>query len=70
MIVNIEGFYGHSPDLDGYSALLFIAGGSGITHVLSILVAALQSGERRDIKLIWAIQHFGTLFHPRQLDPS
>lgn len=63
----IEGPYGHGHTLSGYSSVLFIVGGLGVTVALSHLQALLESAARdenmrtRRIHVVWSVREEGLL---------
>ncbi|GAA5977551.1 hypothetical protein JCM11641_006861 [Rhodosporidiobolus odoratus] len=62
-LVSIEGPHGWAPPAAEYDSVLLVAGGSGITHPLSVLDAVCQLASEgkavtSSIKLVWALQRF------------
>ena len=60
--VSAEGPYGSAPHATESASVLLVAGGSGITHVASVLgqiveAAEAHSGSTKSVKLVWAIHH-------------
>jgi NAD(P)H-flavin reductase len=63
--VSIEGPYGKAPIVRDYGTILLIGGGSGITHVGSVLydiVEKIKAGTctATQVRLVWAVQQLGT----------
>ncbi|KAJ5568967.1 hypothetical protein N7450_011453 [Penicillium hetheringtonii] len=58
----IEGPYGHTHNLSGYTSVLFIVGGLGVTVALSHLQSLLESAARnknmrtRRIHVVWSVR--------------
>ncbi|GAA6034231.1 hypothetical protein JCM8097_003797 [Rhodosporidiobolus ruineniae] len=73
MWVTVEGPYGRRHSGAGrFEELVLVAGGSGITHVLSVLADALEKAKQgrsrtRRIHLIWVLQHVEQALWPLQL---
>lgn len=68
MLVGIEGPHGGqelaNKRIHQFESIVLIAGGTGITHVSSILEESLQesyASNIRDVTLIWAVRHSGRL---------
>lgn len=64
--ISIEGLHGHGPAADEFDNVLLVAGGSGITHVASILSAVCMKADQglcgaSNVKLVWAVHHLGEL---------
>lgn len=62
--VSVEGPYGGSNVKETFGNVLLIAGGSGITHILSKLASIVAVAERNldlstNIKLVWVFRHIG-----------
>ncbi|GAA6012243.1 hypothetical protein JCM11491_007069 [Sporobolomyces phaffii] len=61
--VGVEGPHGWATETDDFDSVLLIAGGSGITHPLSILSDICQrasqgsSTRTSSVKLVWALHH-------------
>ncbi|ODN74378.1 hypothetical protein L202_06789 [Cryptococcus amylolentus CBS 6039] len=58
----VEGPYGYAHSLDGYEAVLLLAGGTGVTfgsgHMLQILQNAKEGGSAvKHLHLVWHIRH-------------
>lgn len=63
--VSIEGPYGKAPIVRDYGTILLIGGGSGITHVGSVLydiIEKIKAGTctATQVRLVWAVQRLGT----------
>ncbi|KZT29767.1 hypothetical protein NEOLEDRAFT_1127587 [Neolentinus lepideus HHB14362 ss-1] len=56
LTVLIDGPYGHSPDLSGSDELVVVAGGTGISYALPMLLAAAKKGTCRRVLFIWSIR--------------
>ncbi|GAA5857451.1 hypothetical protein JCM8547_009278 [Rhodosporidiobolus lusitaniae] len=62
-LVSIEGPHGEAPQAEHFDSVLLIAGGSGITHPLSILSsvccdAVKGNAVTSNVKLCWALQRY------------
>ncbi|ORY79769.1 ferric reductase NAD binding domain-domain-containing protein [Leucosporidium creatinivorum] len=62
LLVGVEGAYGRPTEAKLFHDILLVAGGSGITHVMSLLDDVVHKAEARQsrtarIHLIWVIQH-------------
>lgn len=62
LLVSVEGPYGSSPRSEEYDSLILVTGGSGITHVASVLEDACLRAEKGEtgttaVKLVWAVRH-------------
>lgn len=61
--VGVEGPYGHSMEKDlsrdQFETVLLCAGGSGITHVISVVEELYRRNQEIDLKLVWAVHQFG-----------
>ncbi|KAM0750545.1 hypothetical protein T439DRAFT_325616 [Meredithblackwellia eburnea MCA 4105] len=59
----VEGPYGHREKVELYQDILLVAGGSGITHVKSLLADIIHKakgvprGRSLNVRLIWVVQH-------------
>ncbi|RSH83916.1 hypothetical protein EHS25_005160 [Saitozyma podzolica] len=58
----IDGPYGVSHDVSSYDTVLLVAGGTGITHVLSYFIAVLTQAregnvQTRHLHLVWNTRH-------------
>lgn len=63
--VSVEGPYGFAPPAHQFDSVLLVAGGSGITHVASVLASVCKKAEEgvaaaTNVHLVWAIHHLGT----------
>ncbi|KAI5479003.1 ferric-chelate reductase [Pseudohyphozyma bogoriensis] len=61
LTVSVEGPYGHTPFL-GAESLLLVAGGSGVTHVASLLAEAIKKVKEgvsatSYVRFVWAVHH-------------
>lgn len=59
--ITVEGPYAHSPDIEQFNSLLLVGGGSGITHLMSILgdsifKATSRYSRAKRVRLVWTIQ--------------
>jgi hypothetical protein len=66
LLVSLEGLYGSSPRAEDFDSVVLMAGGSGITHVASILEDVCERAEKgqastTDVTLVWAVRHLGEL---------
>ncbi|GAA5878675.1 hypothetical protein JCM16303_002165 [Sporobolomyces ruberrimus] len=61
--VGVEGPHGWASDTNDFESVLLVAGGSGITHPLSVLSDICQKASQRArirttrVKLVWALHH-------------
>ena len=70
-VVNVDGPYGCPPNLEEYKSVLLIAGGIGITPLISLFTDAVKKKKRRgtsssmqklqEIVLIWIVRNKQTL---------
>ena len=69
LLVSLEGLYGSSPRAEDYDSVVLVAGGSGITHVASVLEEVSDRVETATtaVTLIWAVRHLCELYvRPRR----
>ncbi|ORY78061.1 ferric reductase NAD binding domain-domain-containing protein [Leucosporidium creatinivorum] len=64
LMVGVEGPYGGDSKVQHYEDILFVGGGTGITHLSSMMADAVQKATKSKscttrIKLIWVIQSVG-----------
>ncbi|GAA5999354.1 hypothetical protein JCM5350_007034, partial [Sporobolomyces pararoseus] len=61
--IGLEGPHGWSTETDDFDSVLLVAGGSGITHPLSVLSELCQKASQKSmirttqVKLVWALHH-------------
>lgn len=70
--VSVEGPYGEETSNSNYEDVLFIAGGSGITHILSKLGSFIEEcekdqGTNKRLKLVWVFQYLGMSYFSNSL---
>ncbi|RXK42506.1 hypothetical protein M231_00060 [Tremella mesenterica] len=53
----VDGPYGKSPVLGGYDSIILVAGGTGITHCLSLFLHIAINQPDSHVKLIWNVRH-------------
>ncbi|SGY15059.1 BQ5605_C013g07228 [Microbotryum silenes-dioicae] len=61
LMVSVEGPYGGAVDTEEFQEILFLAGGTGISHIMSMLEdvihkARVSYSKARVIRLIWTVQ--------------
>ncbi|GAA5928689.1 ferric reductase family protein [Sporobolomyces koalae] len=64
--VGLEGPHGWAPEVEEFDSVLLVAGGSGITHPLSVLADACQKASQGSlrtsrVKLVWALHRSAQL---------
>ncbi|KAK4702461.1 hypothetical protein P7C70_g3757, partial [Phenoliferia sp. Uapishka_3] len=63
ILLAVEGPYGHVVRADRYQDVCLVAGGSGITHIMSILAGviekarAVKGARTKRVQLVWIVQH-------------
>ncbi|TFK47728.1 hypothetical protein OE88DRAFT_1705322 [Heliocybe sulcata] len=67
MTVLLDGPYGSSPDLDSSDTVVLIAGGTGISYTLPLLLSLAKNGRCRRVHFIWSIRDSS---HLRWVSPA
>ncbi|EPQ54152.1 hypothetical protein GLOTRDRAFT_44599 [Gloeophyllum trabeum ATCC 11539] len=65
--VLLDGPYGCSPDLDGSDTVVLVAGGTGISYTLPLLLSVAKKGRARRVLFIWSIRDSS---HLRWVSPA
>lgn len=61
LLISLEGLYGTSPRVEEFDSVVLVAGGSGITHVASIMDDIAHRAEKGEtattsVTLVWAVR--------------
>ncbi|KZT21993.1 hypothetical protein NEOLEDRAFT_1164338 [Neolentinus lepideus HHB14362 ss-1] len=67
MKVLLDGPYGSSPDLDSSDTVVLIAGGTGISYTLPLLLSLAKKGRCRRVHFIWSVRDSN---HLRWVSPT
>ena len=64
VIVLVDGPYGRPPSLDSFSSVVLLAGGSGVSFTLPLLLGIISAVRRnespvRRVLFVWSVKHHG-----------